>query len=271
MGEQIMDLITESEIKKFMKSSRMGRKVVYFEETDSTNIQAKLIKKGSDWDGTLVIAEKQNLGKGRRGRSWSSPAGSGIWMSLLIKPDIPTDRVSSVTLVSALAVHRALRKLCPSGLLIKWPNDLVINGKKLCGILTEMSCESSINYVVIGIGINVNNSSFPEEIGETATSLSGSLGHAVKRAPIVADFLSEFENLYEDFEKKGDISFMLDEYERFLANKDRRVRVLKPENEWEGTARGVNKRGELLVENDRGEIITVISGEVSVRGLYGYS
>lgn len=249
----------------------MGRKIVYFEETDSTNIQARLLANGEDWDGTLVVAEMQNRGKGRRGRSWSSPKGSGIWMSLLIKPEISPEKVSPITLVAALAVHRALRRICPDTFLIKWPNDIVADGKKLCGILTETESEGDyINYVVMGIGINVNNTSFPEEISKTATSISETAGHAVKRAPIVADFLAEFEGLYEEFEKSGDLSPMIEEYKGCLANMDRRVRILEPENEWEGIARGINERGELLVENENGEIVCVVSGEVSVRGIYGY-
>lgn len=265
------DLITPEEIHSLRKTSLMGRKIVFFEDTDSTNTQAKRLAKGRDWDGTLVLSECQTSGKGRLGRSWSSPRGSGIWMSLLLKPRVSLEKISALTLIAALSVHRTLRKICQEGLMIKWPNDLVIKGKKVCGILTEMSSSpEGIYYVIVGLGINVNTESFPEEIRETAASVCHAAGHKVKRAPLVSDFLSEFEELYFKFEKEENLSFMREEYQAYLANMNERVRILKPGEEWEGTARGIGDMGELLVENEKGEIEAVISGEVSVRGVYGY-
>ena len=154
---------------------------------------------------------------------------------------------------------------------IKWPNDAVLNGKKLCGILTEMSAQIDyINYVVIGTGINVNQMEFPEEIAEIATSLAIEMGHSVNRAKVVAAVLEAFEEDYEKFLEAGDLSGLKEAYEAVLANKDQPVRVLDPKEPFEGVALGITPTGELRVQKEDGTITEVHSGEVSVRGLYSY-
>ena len=154
---------------------------------------------------------------------------------------------------------------------IKWPNDAVLNGKKLCGILTEMSAQIDyINYVVIGTGINVNQMEFPEEIAEIATSLAIETGHPVNRAKVVAAVLEAFEEDYEKFLEAGDLSGLKEAYEAVLANKNQPVRVLDPKEPFEGVALGITPTGELRVQKEDGTIAEVHSGEVSVRGLYSY-
>ena len=192
-------------------------------------------------------------------------------MTLVLKPDFAPDRASMLTLIAALAVSKAISEKTGQEAGIKWPNDIVMNGKKVCGILTEMSAQIDyINYVVIGTGINVNQTEFPEEIAEIATSLAIEMGHPVNRAKIVAAVLEAFEENYEKFLEAGDLSALQEAYEAVLANKDQPVRVLDPKEPFEGVALGITSTGELRVRKEDGTIAEVHSGEVSVRGLYSY-
>ena len=158
------DILSQAELESSIDSGWAGKNILYFDETDSTNTE---IKKAAEKDaphGTLAVADYQSMGKGRRGRSWAAPHGVGIWMSLLLRPELPPTCASMLTLVAALAVADGIREVCDLEAKIKWPNDIVVNGKKVCGILTEMSTElECINYIVTGIGINVANHEFPEE------------------------------------------------------------------------------------------------------------
>ncbi len=171
----------------------------------------------------------------------------------------------------ALSVTQAVRNCCGLEAGIKWPNDLVLNGKKICGILTEMNVETDyIQHVVIGTGINVNLERMPEGIEQTATSLLLESGKETARARLLQEVLERFEENYESYERDMSLVSMLEEYNRYLVNKDKQVRVLDPKGEFEGIARGINDSGELLVETENGKIVKVYAGEVSVRGIYGY-
>lgn len=266
------DVVTKSEIVSRLSTRWAGRTVYYYGSTDSTNNQAKREAENGAAHGSLVVAETQSAGKGRRGRSWSSPAGTGIFMSLILKPAMRPEYVSTLTLVAALATAKAIEKEGISPL-IKWPNDLVVNGKKVTGILTEMSTElEQIHYIVVGVGINVNMDALPAEISETATSLRIESGRSLSRAGLIVAFLQYFEEDFEKFEKTGDMSLLLEDYNKRLVNRDHTVKILNPsdpEKEYTGTALGINERGALLVERN-GRTEMVLSGEVSVRGVYGY-
>lgn len=245
--------------------------VVFYEETDSTNTQAKRLAENGAGDKTLVVTERQNAGKGRRGRGWESPQGTSIYMSLLLRPQIEPQKAPMLTLVMAYSATEAIREQTNLPAVIKWPNDLVLNGKKICGILTEMSAEIDfINYVVIGIGINVNTETFPEEIAGKATSLYLEKGSKIRRTELIVSVLEKFEKNYERFLKTGDLSDIQEEYNRLLVNKDREVTVLEPGNEYNAYALGINETGELLVKKEDGTREAVYAGEVSVRGIYGY-
>ncbi len=238
----VEDGIGGAQIGSLLKTKYMGRKLVYFRETDSTNIQIKKLAEAGSPEGTLVVAESQTAGKGRRGRSWSSPAGSSIYMSYLLRPKIPPYSASMLTLLAGMACVTAIREETGLNSAIKWPNDLVIGGKKICGILTEMSTElEEIHYIFTGIGINVNQTSFPQEIQETAKRITKAVESELK-----------------------------EEYEGMLANLGREVLVLDPAGEYKGICRGIDNKGQLLVELGDGSKKTVLSGEVSVRGIYGY-
>ena len=265
------DILSVNEIAGRLNTKWAGRQLYCLEETGSTNTDAKrLIEEGAS-DGTLVVADKQNGGKGRRGRSWSSPKGTSIYMSIALKPSYNPDKASMVTLIMALAVAKGIREQTGLAAFIKWPNDVVVNKKKVCGILTEMNAEPDyIHSVVIGTGINVNEQEFPEEIKETATSLFLEKGEKITRAQLVVSVMEYFEQDYEKFLEREDLSGLLEEYNELLINRGKKVKVLDPKQEWEGTAGGINEKGELLVEDEKGQLVKVYAGEVSVRGLYGY-
>lgn len=265
------DIIAAEEVESRLKSKWAGHPVKYFDEITSTNQYAKRIGEEGAPEGTLVVADEQTQGKGRSGRVWSTPHGTAIAMTLLIRPKLPPASISMVTLVMGLAVARACRELYHLPVGIKWPNDVVIHGKKLCGILTELSAEMmSVNYVVIGTGINVNVKEFPEEIRKTATSIALELGHETGRAELIASCMEYFEVYYEKFIQAGDLSPLMEEYNELLLNRDQKVRVLEPGREYTGTALGINQNGELLVVREDGSRTAVYAGEVSVRGVYGY-
>lgn len=269
VGQQ--DVLNKNEIESRLHTKWAGRELYYYESTDSTNLQAKRLMEEGAPEGVLVVGGEQTQGRGRRGRSWQSPPGTNIYMTLGLRPDLRPDLAPMVTLIDALAVAEAVEETCGLQAQIKWPNDVVVGGKKICGILTEMSAETGyIHYVVIGTGINVNIKEFPKEIRESATSLYLERGENVLRAPIVAKTMEYFEEFYGKFVKTMDLSLLMDDYNAKLVNKDAAVRVLDPINEFEGTARGIDKMGQLLVERQDGAMETVYAGEVSVRGVYGY-
>lgn len=265
------DLMTEAEIKSLMHTEWVAKEVLYFDTIDSTNTKAQELAEKGYPSGTLVVADKQESGKGRRGRSWVSPSGTGIFMTLMIKPDINPNNASMLTLVAALAVAKAITSVTGEEALIKWPNDIVVNGKKVCGILTEMNAQFDyINNIVVGVGINVHNESFPEEISQMASSLMIEAGgKRFHRAQIIAETMSYFEQYYDTFLKTQDLSALVREYDELLVNRNKSVRVLDPKEPFDGKAMGITPKGELIVDTWESRKL-VSSGEVSVRGIYGY-
>lgn len=265
------DLMTEAEIKSLMHTEWVAKEVLYFDTIDSTNTKAQELAEKGYPSGTLVVADKQESGKGRRGRSWVSPSGTGIFMTLMIKPDINPNNASMLTLVAALAVAKAITSVTGEEALIKWPNDIVVNSKKVCGILTEMNAQFDyINHIVVGIGINVHNESFPEEISQMASSLMIEAGgKRFHRAQIIAETMSYFEQYYDTFLKTQDLSDLVREYDELLVNRNKSVRVLDPKEPFDGKAMGITPKGELIVDTWESRKL-VSSGEVSVRGIYGY-
>lgn len=265
------DLMTEAEIKSLMHTEWVAKEVLYFDTIDSTNTKAQELAEKGYPSGTLVVADKQESGKGRRGRSWVSPSGTGIFMTLMIKPDINPNNASMLTLVAALAVAKAITSVTGEEALIKWPNDIVVNSKKVCGILTEMNAQFDyINHIVVGIGINVHNESFPEEISQMASSLMIEAGgKRFHRAQIIAETMSYFEQYYDTFLKTQDLSALVREYDELLVNRNKSVRVLDPKEPFDGKAMGITSKGELIVDTWESRKL-VSSGEVSVRGIYGY-
>lgn len=266
-----VDVLTEAELQNLMHTRWAGQNLFIHKEIDSTNNEVRRLAEQGAPEGTLVLAEQQNAGKGRRGRAWTSPAGTGIWMSLLLRPAFAPEYASMLTLLAAMAVQQGICQVTGLDCQIKWPNDIVLNGKKICGILTEMSTEEdTIRHVVVGIGINVNTEYFPEDIAATATSLMIEAGHRIARAPLACAVMSAWESIYERYCETLDLSLLMEEYNQKLVNRGREVKVLAPKGDYTGVSLGINAQGELLVELPNGMVREVMSGEVSVRGIYGY-
>ncbi len=264
------DLLTTEAIASKLSTEWAGQEILSFDEIDSTNNEVKRRAEAGAGHGLLAVSEVQTAGRGRMGRPWSSPAGSGIWMSLLLRPALSPIQASGLTLVMALAVREAIMAMTGADCGIKWPNDIVSEGKKVCGILTEMSAEPDrINHVVIGVGINVTDDSFPEEIRDRAISVWQICGQKIRRAELIAEILKRFERFYDLYLQNGNMSLLLKDYNAALINRGRKVRVLDPAGGYEAVAEGINASGALIVEKD-GQRKEIISGEVSVRGVYGY-
>ena len=246
-----------------------GKTVHFARETDSTNLWIKRLAKEGASEGTLALAEFQSAGRGRLGRSWEVPEGTSVMMSILLRPKFEPQYAPTLTLVMGMAVAKAVKSL-GFDVSIKWPNDVVVSHKKICGILTEMGVrDGKIDYAVIGVGINVNIKEFPEEMADKATSLYLESGKEFDRSQIPGLVMEAFEEYYEKFAATCDLSGLKEEYESILANYNQPVRVLAKEP-YEGVARGITDGGELLVEKNDGTIVAVSAGEVSVRGLYSY-
>lgn len=265
-----LDIMNEMQIQKYLHTKWLGNTIIYEEKMDSTNIWAKRLGEQKAENGTVVVTQYQTAGRGRHGNVWISPVGN-CYLSLLLKPKILVERASMLTLVSALAVAKTIRQIAKLDTMIKWPNDIIVNGRKLCGILTESSTDMQfINYVVVGIGINCNQTEFVEEIEQMATSIRLETGKEVDCAELLGTFLNIFEEYYETFLETQDLSKMMEEYNNLLVNRGKEVKILEREKERILTAIGIEENGELLVEDKQGKKEKIISGEVSVRGLYGY-
>lgn len=265
------DAFGERSIKAALHTGWLGKELLFFKETDSTNDELKRrAAKGAD-EGLMAVADVQTKGKGRRGRGWENPAGVNIAMSYLLRPSFPPDTAPMMTLVMAIAAAKGIRDISGLDVKIKWPNDIVINGKKLVGILTEMTAEPDyIQDVVIGTGINVNGKDFPESIRDRATSMYIEGGRVYSRTEVTAAVTDAFEEYYAVFCKKGDMSGLKRIYDSSCANVGTKVKVLDPRGEYEAQAHGIDDRGRLLITKEDGTEDTVYAGEVSVRGIYGY-
>ena len=261
----------QHELESRMTTEWAGHPVCYYDQLASTNLQAKLDAENGAEQGALIVADMQTAGRGRRGRAWSSPAGRNVYFTLILKPAFPVETASMVTLVMGLAVAEGIRETCGVEARVKWPNDIVIKGRKVCGMLAEMSTERDfIHYIVMGVGINVKRQEFAPEIADMATCLERERGKSVSRAELIVNVLKLFERYYDIFQKDGNLGGFLETYNGLVAGKDKEVRVLDPKGEFQGVSRGISSTGELLVEREDGTVETVYAGEVSVRGIYGY-
>ena len=248
-----------------------NKKIIYYEQLDSTNTKAhELAVEGAE-HGTVVVASRQTAGKGRRGRVWESSANENIYMSILLRPNLAIEKAPMLTLVMANSMARVLQEKGFFDIQIKWPNDLVLSGKKVCGILTEMYLKGdSIDHVIVGVGVNVNTKSFPTDLVDKATSLFMECGKHLNKDDLIVEIVDAFMIEYERFLRKGDLGFLQEEYNSRLINRAREVCVLEPKKEYKAHAIGINQMGELVVRLSDGTEKNVFAGEVSVRGVYGY-
>ena len=260
------DLLLPQEIQRGLSTNYIGKEIYYFPELKSTNIMAKekALHRAEGMDeGTLIIAEKQSAGKGRLGREWFSPAG-GIWLSIILYPQLFPSYISRITLMTAVAVVKAIKICTQIESQIKWPNDILINEKKVCGILTEMSAELDIiNWVVVGIGINANIDlrDFPEDIQENTISLKETSGKEISRVKLVQTFLQEFEKYYEKLKRK-EFSSILKEWKSCSHTLGKKIRVDIGERIITGEAIEINESGALILKKEDGELAEIISGTI---------
>ena len=253
------DMLTPGEIKAGLKTKVIGKDIKYFKETESTNIIAREIASSVD-EGTIVVAESQTAGRGRLGRKWISPVG-GIWLSIILKPKIEPVYAPRITLLAGVSVAKTMQGFgLPAK--IKWPNDILVNGKKVCGILTEIGAEVDIiDYLVVGIGIdaNVDTSTFPEEYRDNSTSLEKEMGHKINRVEFVQKLLEEFEALYTKFQKDG-FSQILEEWRNMSATIGQWVKITAQMRTIYGEAIGVDNEGALIVETGEGHLEKIVAG-----------
>ncbi len=252
-----------------------ARNLVFLEETDSTQDAARKGCLEGAPHGTLYITGDQTAGRGRMGRSWSCPPDVNIAMTLLLRPEIPMEKAPMITLVTGLAAAEAISGALPEGApaaMIKWPNDTVIEGKKVCGILVETLTLAEGGYAcLVGIGINVHQREFPEELSQIAGSVYTQTGVDVSRTLIAASLCDRFETYYEEFRGSGDFSTLADRYGKRLINAGRTVVITDRTDSYEAQTLGIDpETGALVIRTDDAGIKKINAGEVSVRGLYGY-
>lgn len=267
------DILSEYEIKSRLSSKILGKEIVVYDSLPSTNITAKQLAEEGLPEGTVVLAREQKGGRGRLSRSFYSPMDMGVWMTVLLRPRIRAEEAPIFTIMAAVAVNNAIEKLCGIRPTIKWTNDIFLDGKKVCGILTEMSMEAetrTVYHIVIGIGINVNNRSFPEEIENIATSLNMFTKNPPGKSELAAEVLNQLDNLYAGRyydKKKGDL---ISRYRSDLNMLGKKVKLIRGSKESAVTALDIDENGCLIVQHNDKSISVVNSGEVSIKVPGGY-
>jgi BirA family biotin operon repressor/biotin-[acetyl-CoA-carboxylase] ligase len=256
-----------------MDSQNFDYEIRYYEYevVDSTNRKLLQMAYEGAKEGTVVLANKQTDGRGRRGRTWESPEGDGIYMSLLLQPKIPNDACSMLTLVMALSITESLRELTNLPIQIKWPNDLVIKGKKLAGILTEMHFdEEGQSFLIVGVGINLKSNQMDKKLQEKATGLFEESKDTLDRQHVIDDIMEKFSGYYQKFLIQQNLGYLKETYESYLVNRQEKVCILQEEMKKIGVALGIREDGALIVQYETKEKEYIYAGEVSVRGVYGY-
>ena len=263
----IPDILIPSEIKWKLKAKIFGKEIISYKKVDSTNDAAYELAEKGVREGAVIFAEEQTKGRGRYGRRWISPPKSGIYMSCILRPHIAPNEIPRITLLAAVAVTKAIREITGLEALIKWPNDTMIEGRKLCGILTEMKAEQdSVDFVVVGIGVNVSTPA--KNLPKGASSLKDELRRrgvkiAVSRTELAKRILEMFEEYYDILGKKG-FEPIIDAWKDLTAMLGARVKVTLPNRNFEGQAHDINPDGALVVRLDSGVLEKVSSGDVVV-------
>jgi BirA family biotin operon repressor/biotin-[acetyl-CoA-carboxylase] ligase len=262
--EKVPDVLTPDLLKKRLKGNLFGKRVFHFFKTDSTNRVAMELGYAGEPEGTVVVAEAQTAGRGRSGRSWYSDRGTGLYFTVLLRPRLSPAQAPLLTMLAGVSTHMAIA--AQTGLVpeLKWPNDLLLNGKKFGGILTEMHAEpNQMRFVIVGIGINVNQEKFPVELSMIATSIRRESGQTSYRLELLTRLLGQFESDYNRFLREGP-AFVVDRFESVSSfASGRRVRVDTGVESYLGTTFGLSPEGLLLVNRDDGLVVTVIAGDVT--------
>ncbi len=262
--EQIPDILTPDMLKQRLKGSLFGKRIFHFFRTDSTNRVALELGHAGEPEGAVVLAEEQTAGRGRGGRAWHSERATGIYVTLLLRPKLAPVQAPLLTMMAGLSAHSAVQALTGLEVDLKWPNDLLVRGRKLGGILTEMHAEpGQIRFVIVGIGLNVNQEKFPGELANLATSLRAETGKPQSRMELLVRLLHEFESDYNRFLREG-VATVVARFESVSSYaRGKRVRVTNGTESYVGTTAGLGPEGLLQVERDGGQLMTVIAGDVA--------
>jgi BirA family transcriptional regulator, biotin operon repressor / biotin---[acetyl-CoA-carboxylase] ligase len=262
--EQVPDILTPDMLRQRLKGSLFDKRIYHFFKVDSTNRVALDLGHAGEPEGAVVVAEEQTAGRGRAGRSWHSERASGIYVTVLLRPRISPVQAPLLTMMAGLAAHGAIQAQTGAAVDLKWPNDLLVHGKKLGGILTEMHAEpSQVRFVIVGMGINVNQEKFPAELGSIATSLRVESGRQESRLELLVRLLREFETSYNRFLADGPAS-VVDRFAEISSYaRGKRVRVTNGKDSFAGVTAGLAPEGLLLVKRDNGQVVPVIAGDVT--------
>jgi BirA family biotin operon repressor/biotin-[acetyl-CoA-carboxylase] ligase len=262
--EQVPDILTPDMLKQRLKGSLFGKRIYHFFKTDSTNRVALELGHAGEPEGAVVLAEEQTAGRGRAGRAWHSERAAGIYMSLLLRPRLAPVQAPLLTMMAGLSAHSAVQAVSGLKADLKWPNDLLIGGKKAGGILTEMHAEpGQVRFVIVGIGLNVNQEKFPGELASIATSLRIETGKPQSRMEVLVRLLREFESDYNRFLREG-VASVVARFEAVSSYAEgKRVRVTNGTESYTGTTAGLGPEGLLQVKRDDGRLTTVIAGDVA--------
>ncbi len=266
------DILDRREI-NIPQGQLIGGNIQHFVEIDSTNNYAKKIANEGCAHGTVIVADRQTMGRGRIGRQWQSDTSEGIWVSLVLRPDLEPENIQIITLAASVAVVEAIKETQGIVCGIKWPNDIILDGRKLGGILTELSAEPGhVNYVVVGIGINANQDSeiFDYEIRQRAVSLKMHKGESVSRSHLLGSILTNFEKIYK-YVLHGKNKDIIDKWTDYSVTIGKEVKVAYRDVEYIGTAQSIAHDGRLIVKCKDGVIREIAAGEIQVRGLLGYT
>jgi len=264
IGDTCATALDLSVLSTAISDSRLARKFHYFSEIGSTNSYARELAESGAVEGEVVVAESQAQGRGRLGRKWQSPPYANLYFSIVLRPKLPPAQAPQITLMAAVALADALGSFVPQAVAIKWPNDILVGGRKLAGILTEAACDSErLHYVILGIGVNLNYrfESMPEEIQARATSTAELTGKSTNRESFLIRLIHDLERCYGELEASG-FGGLAPRWEAHFGWRGKTVRVELLDQRLEGRAQGIDKDGALLIEDSQGGLHRVIAGDV---------
>jgi len=251
-------------VKAYLGANRLGATLHYFQEIGSTNTHAReLAERGAD-EGEIVIAETQTHGRGRLGRRWESPPFTNLYLSLILRPTLPPRHAPQITLAAAVALVETVGSFLSGPPAIKWPNDILFDGKKLAGILTEAACDAGrVEYVVLGIGLNINYriAAMPAELRQRATSIVDLAGTNVSRESVLVRLIQDMDRCYGELEESG-FEALRPRWEAHFALRGQRVQVELGGQTVVGRALGIDREGALIVEDDQGQRRSIVAGDV---------
>jgi BirA family biotin operon repressor/biotin-[acetyl-CoA-carboxylase] ligase len=258
------DRLVASDIENGLNCRLIGQKVISFTETDSTNVQARRIAEEGGIEGTVVVADQQNSGRGRLGRRWESPSGVNLYCSILLRPQIPVQQAPQLTFLSAVTVVETLKEVCQLTAEVKWPNDILVNGAKISGLLNEMSAETEqIHFVILGVGINLNMtaSQFPDGLNYPATSVLLETGNPVDRLVFLRAFLQRLDLYYAEFLQEG-FAPIRDRWENLCNLINVQVEVDLGSHHCCGTVVGLDSDGALRLQLENGKVERILAGDI---------